>query len=305
MSKLAKNIHNISLIFKESSLPRLETEILISFLLGKRREFLMTHPETSISLAIYKKFKELEKKRLKNWPIAYLIGSKEFYGLNFKVTPAVLMPRPETEMIVDEIIEMVKGRTNNVSEQRAIPHIIDLGTGSGAIISATGSEIRRLFPIQFKNIKLSAVDISATALKIAKQNAKTHELNSKIKFYHGSLLAPLKLETKKLTRQTLIIAANLPYLTPAQIKKSPSISREPRLALDGGRDGLKYYRQLFQELSSVLKKQNFSFRILCEIDPGQSRPIIMLAKKILPQAQAVIKKDLAKKNRLVIINSIN
>lgn len=254
----------------------------------------MTHPETIISPAIHKKFKELEKKRLKNWPIAYITGHKEFYGLDLKVTPAVLMPRPETEMMVDEMIKMVK-------ESSEPPHIIDLGTGSGAIVIAAGSEIRRLSPLRFKDIKLSAVDISASALKIAKQNAGTHKLNSKIKFYHGNLLAPLKLGTKRLAGQSLIIAANLPYLTPAQIKKSPSIHREPRLALDGGTDGLKYYRRLFRESASLVKKQNFSLNILCEIDPSQSRPISALVKKILPKASLIIKKDLAGKFRLAKI----
>lgn len=292
---MSKKIYNISLIFKESPLSRLDTELLLAFLLHKTREFILTHPETRITPALYKKFQALKAKRLKDWPIAYLIGSKEFYGLDLKVAPAVLMPRPETEMMVDEMIGLVKDLPRP-------PHLIDLGTGSGAIIIATGSEIRRLFPLRFKNIKLSAVDISTPALKMARQNAAIHELNSKIKFYHGNLLEPLKLETRKLAGQSLIIAANLPYLTPAQIKKSPSIRREPRLALDGGKDGLKYYKELFKELSDLNKKQNFPFRLLCEIDPSQSRKIRSLAAKILPEATVEIKKDLARRQRLAIIS---
>jgi release factor glutamine methyltransferase len=291
MSIISKKIYNISLIFKESPLSRLDTELLLAFVLHKNREFILTHPETIITPALYKKFQALKAKRLKDWPIAYLIGSKEFYGLDFKVTPAVLMPRPETEMMVEEIIG-----------QPAASHIIDLGTGSGAIIIAASSEIRRLFPVQFKKIKLSAVDISKSALNIARQNAKAHRLNTKIKFHHGSLLTPLKLETKKIAGESLTIAANLPYLTPTQIKRSPSISREPRLALDGGKDGLKYYRELFKELSILTKKQTIHFRLLCEIDPSQARPINTLAKKILPKAKTVIRQDLAKKNRLAIIS---
>jgi len=302
MSIYNKKIYNFSQIIKESSLPRLETEILISFLLRKNREFLMTHPETIISPEIYKKFKTLEAKRLKDWPIAYLIGHKEFYGLDFKVTPVVLIPRPETEIIVDEIVETIKDEVNHTNRFNSVLHIVDLGTGSGAIITAVSSEIKRIFPAQFKNIKLSAVDISASALNIAKQNAKIHKLDSKINFYRGNLLAPLKLGGKRLAGQSLLIAANLPYLTPTQIKKSPSIRREPRLALNGGSNGLKYYRELFLALADLSKEQNFSFKVLCEIDPSQSQKIRFLAAKILPKAKVEIKQDLAKLQRLAVIS---
>jgi len=298
MSIISKKIYTLNLIFKESSLPRLDTELLIVFLLHKDREFILTHPATKISSTIYKKFKTLEAKRLKNWPIAYLIGRKEFYGLDFKVTPAVLTPRPETEMMVEEIIQLVK----DYDQDGQPSHIIDLGTGSGAIIVSAASEIRRLFPLRFTNIKLSAVDISASALNIARQNAKTHGLSAKIKFYHGNLLAPLKLSAKRLTGQSLIIAANLPYLTPGQIKKSVSIRREPRLALNGGSDGLKYYRELFLALADLNKEQKFSLKILCEIDPSQDRKIRFLAAKMLPKAKVEIKKDLAKQQRLAVIS---
>lgn len=154
MSILSKKTYTVSLIFKESSLPRLETEILMAFLLHKNREFILTHPETKISPVLYKKFKILEIKCLKNWPVAYLTLKKEFYGLNFKVSPTVLIPRPETELFVDNIINLIKSQDIKVNNfNQSLPGeltIIDVGTGSGAIIIAVASELRRLFPAHFK-----------------------------------------------------------------------------------------------------------------------------------------------------------
>lgn len=270
---------NLLQILKNSSLPQKETESLLAFLLNKNREFLIAHPEIKISPVQCKKLRELEKKRLAGWSIAVLIGQKEFYSLNFKVDKNVLVPRPETEMIVDEIL-----KTNIVS-----PLIIDLGTGSGAIIIALAKNLK-LDKAQFL-----AVDISSPALKIARQNAKLHKLNKKIKFYYGNLLLPI---LKLLPGQNLIIAANLPYLTKKQIIASPSIKREPKLALDGGTDGLKYYQALFEQLKTIKYK---SLELFIEIDPSQTSKIKTLAKKYFPPHILEIKKDLAGRNRLLII----
>ncbi|MFA5886583.1 MAG: HemK/PrmC family methyltransferase [Patescibacteria group bacterium] len=294
---LSKKTYTVSLIFKESALPRLETEILMAFLLHKNREFILTHPETKISPVLYKQFKVLETKCLKDWPVAYLTLKKEFYGLNFKVNPAVLIPRPETELFIDNILSLIRDQTF-LGELT----IIDVGTGSGAIIIAVASELRRLFPTRFKKITLVGTDISVAALNIARQNVKNYKLNKKIKLYHGHLLMPLKLNKQKLLNREFIIAANLPYLTPAQIKKSPTISREPRLALDGGWLGLKYYRELFKQLAK-LNSLGLKSHVFCEIDPGQTLKIKLLAKKFFPAAKVKIQNDLAKKNRLLIIKN--
>lgn len=269
----------------------MEVEILLAFLLKKPREFILTHPETIMSAAINKKLRTAEKKRLKNWPLAYLTGHKEFYGLDFMVSPAVLTPRPETEMMVEEIIK----EANSYSR----PLIIDLGTGSGAIIISLAKEIKRLFPDQFKKIEFKAVDISLAALQIAQKNARDHKLAKIIKFSLGDLLTPIILQLKK---RELIIAANLPYLTSDQIKKSPSISREPRLALDGGTEGLKYYKKLFKQLS---QSSCATATILCEIGPGQDLKIIPLVKKYWPDVQRETLKDLAGKKRLIVIKIKN
>ena len=290
-------------IFKTSSLPRLEIEILLAFLLNKNREFLLTHPEIKISPIIYKKFKALEIKRSKNWPIAYLTGTKEFYGFDFRVSPAVLTPRPETEKIVEDIIEITKRKTfvslkDKLADNLTLrPIIIDIGTGSGAIIISAAKELKRLTPAVYRRTEFLAVDISAIALKIARTNVSRHKLAKKIKLYRGDLLSPLKLSKRDLSRNELIIAANLPYLTKAQIKKAPSIGREPVLALDGGPDGLKYYRELFKQLSRLSGVGNI--RIICEIDDSQAKKIKILTEKYFPRAVSRIVYDLAGKKRFL------
>ncbi|MFA6194297.1 MAG: peptide chain release factor N(5)-glutamine methyltransferase [Patescibacteria group bacterium] len=277
-------------VYKTSSLPHLEIEMLLAFLLNKSREFLLTHPELEINLKTYKKFRTLESKRLKNWPIAYLTGTKEFYGFDFKVSAAVLTPRPETEKIVEDIVRIAGSAPLK-------PIIIDIGTGSGAIIISVAKELKRLAPRAYRRAEFLAVDISGKALKIAEENASKHKLTNKIKFHQGNLLSPLKLNKRDLSHYELIIAANLPYLTKAQIKGSPSISREPLLALNGGPDGLRYYRELFKQLSVLADIGNI--RIICEIDDSQAKKIKALTEKYFPQAVSKIINDLSGKKRFL------
>ena len=280
----------ISQILTASSLPRLETELLLGFVLKKGREYILTHPETTVSQKAIQQFKKLEKKRHNNWPLPYLTGNQEFYGLNFKVSPAVLIPRPETELIPDFLkADLIKLPENSR------PYLLDVGTGSGAIIISATKEISKL-PQLFKRTNFLGLDISAPALEIARLNAHQHQLGKKIKFLQNNLLN--KIPTKKFKGRDLFISANLPYLTPKQIKGQSSIAREPRLALDGGADGLDYYRRLFKQLAILPLR---SLLLICEIDPGQTVRITKLAKILIPDSQQEIKKDLRQKNRFLII----
>ena len=306
LSKIEMGKISLSEIISELSIEKKEAEILTAFLLHKTRESLLSNSRTEVDNKFYKKIKDLEKKRLKNYPIAYLVGEKEFYGLNFKVNKDVLVPRPETEMMVDKIIDILKNESNNFERDLYNPKnlfdnnynnpiFIDVGTGSGAIIIAIANEIKKLWPNDSDNFKFYGIDISEAALKIAKKNAKLHNLNKIIKFFEGDLLSPI---AKKINKKNLIITANLPYLTPLQVKGSPSISREPKLALVAGSDGLKYYRQLFKQLAKIDYKTLILF---CEIDSSQTKNITYLAQKMFPEAKLEIIKDLAKLNRLLKI----
>lgn len=280
---------NIENLIKESKLPRLEAETLLAFLINKQREFIIVHRTEKIAEKTIKKFKELENKRLNNWPLAYLTGHKEFYSLDFEVNKNVLVPRPETEILIETIL-------NYIPKQKTSLDFLDIGTGSGAIIITLAKEIKKQLPSSFDNSSFLGLDISAAALKVARKNAKLHSLNKKIAFIESDLLD--KLPVRTLENSHLVIAANLPYLTPKQAQEEPSIRREPKLALDGGPDGLKYYRALFWQLKKIKFTSLF---LICEINPEQVKNIKILAKKNLPQANLKIIKDLNRQSRFISI----
>ncbi len=277
-------------ILNNSSLPRLEAETILGFVLNKSREYLLTHPELIISNQAVLNFKKLEKKRHANWPLPYLIKQQGFYGLNLKVSPLVLIPRPETELIIDILKDKLTSLPANTK-----PLVVDVGTGSGAIVVSLAQELKRLSKSFTKTIFLG-IDISTPALKVAKLNASEQKLSRKIKFIRSNLLD--KIPTKNYRGYDLFIAANLPYLTPKQIKAESSIKREPKIALDGGRDGLDYYRQLFKQINSWPLRSLF---LICEIDPAQTSKITKLARTSIKQSTSEIKKDLRQKNRFIII----
>ncbi len=278
---------DLSDLITKSTLPRSEINLLISFLLKKEIIYLLAHPEMDIPKIIEQKFKVLEKKRKQGFSIAAITSEKEFYGLKFKVSYDVLIPRPETEIIVDAISKEIGNNKKYV--------LADIGTGSGAIIISSAIELKNRQTRIFKKTEFLAVDISGPALKIALDNARLHKLEKKIKFFKGNLISPI---VKKVTNQNLILSANLPYLTKAQIKSAPSIKREPIIALDGGKDGLKYYIELFQQLTRVNFKSLF---LICEIDPSQTKKIRKTAANYFKGAEFEIVKDLSRKNRFIII----
>lgn len=274
----------IKKILKNSKIEALDIELILSYVLKKPREFLITHPETKINS--YKVIK-LIKLREQGVPLAYLTGHKEFFGLDFFVNKNVLIPRPETELIIDLVLQ--KLQTKNL-ELGTI--LIDVGTGSGCIPISINKHY---------HLPTFATDISKPALVVAKKNAKLHKV--KIKFLAGNLLQPFLNPsiTKSLNQTQLIITANLPYLTPKQFKSEPTIKYEPKNALIAGYDGLKYYRELLKQISQLTKKYNLKPISYLEIDPSQTKHIKEIIKKYLPKLKIVIHQDLAGKNRIVEI----
>ncbi|HAM87936.1 MAG: Release factor glutamine methyltransferase [Candidatus Falkowbacteria bacterium GW2011_GWC2_38_22] len=286
--------------------PLFEAELLLSNILKKEREHILTYPNKKISQLQFKKFKTAVKQRVNNTPFAYISEYKYFYGLKFFINNNVLVPRPETEMMVEEALKY-----SIFNNQHSI--FIDIGTGSGCIITAIVKNILDS-GLENSNYTFIASDISSKALATAKKNAKLNKVNRFIKFYQGNLLHPIiniinksKIENHK---SQIIITANLPYLTPTQIKNSPSIQKEPHLALTAGSDGLKYYRILFKQINSIryhLKAKCYQLpatQLILEIDHTQKTSITKLIKQELPKANFEIKKDLGGHYRLVII-SIN
>ncbi len=276
---------------KKSYFKKIESvdlDILISFTIKKPREFILAHPEHQLNRLEENKLKKLIKKRIAGEPIAYLTKEKEFYGLKFFVNKNVLVPRPETELIVDEVLRIIKPEIKTI--------IIDIGTGSGCIIISIAQTIKNKYK-NLDNFDFFAVDISDKALKVANKNANLYNLKDKINFLEGDLLKPLK-NIVKFSGIKTIITANLPYLTPKQIKESPSIQAEPRLALEAGKDGLKYYRQLFRQIKESHLNNTC---ILIEIDPSQTQKIKKIILNFFPRAKFKIIKDLAGFDRIVVI----
>lgn len=269
---------------KKSASAGLDAEVLLAFVLNKNKEFLYTFPERKLSKQQLKKFKKIISQKIRGVPVAYLVGHKEFYGLDFIVNKNVLIPRPETELIVDEVLKKIITNSNkNI--------LIDIGTGSGCIPVAISQHIKNN---RGKNL-FFATDTSSSALKIARRNARRHQV--KIHLLKGNILQPFIKQWKSSATTSLIITANLPYLTTEQMKEK-TIKFEPRQALHGGKDGLDLYLKLLQQI----KKMNPpTADIFLEIDPAQSKKISSLIKKILPKTRVEIKKDLARKDRLVTI----
>lgn len=271
----------------------LDLELIISRVIKKPREFVIVYDEFKIIKNYELKITNYIKRRMHGEPLAYIFGQKEFYGLKFKVDKNTLVPRPETEMMVEEAINIRKQKTKNRKQNNII--FIDVGTGSGNIIISVaknitdyGSQITDYF----------GIDISKPALQIARQNTKFHQVDKQIKFLQGNLLKPIIKNKKYIIPNTkYIILANLPYLTPTQIKNSPTIHYEPKLALTAGSDGLKYYGELFKQI----KLLRVSCYVLCEIDPSQTIKIKKLIKNNFPESKTQIKKDLRGLDRIAII----
>ncbi len=306
-----------------------DLELLIAHSIGQPKEFVFFHPEYRLTFFEYLKLRYCIYLRQKNYPIAYITKRKEFYGLDFYVNKHVLVPRPETEMVVDEIICHCEGvRTTEAisslslrgvatTKQTRLPVIernendillIDVGTGSGCIPI---SLIKTLEPNN--NITIIATDISRSALRVAKINAKKH--NVKINFLYGNLLEPIFNEFNNGTTRlptpgtggqveqwnNVIITANLPYLTARQFQNEPSIQHEPKKALIADNaDGLSLYEELLKQISKLIA---YSLPLIAylEIDPSQSKSITQLIKQRLPLANVEIKKDLAGLDRLVCL----
>jgi release factor glutamine methyltransferase len=227
-----------------------DAELLLLHLLGKDRAWLLTHPGEEFAEDAAGIFAELLGRRKSGEPIQYITGETEFYGLSFRVTPDVLIPRPETEHLVEKVVELAAGL-----EQ---PRIVDVGTGSGAIAVALAHELA--------HARITAIDLSAPALAVARRNAELNGVSSRIRFLHGDLLAPVAAERFE------IVVSNPPYV-PAADRPTLSVEvrdHEPALALFAGDDGLDVYQRLIPAAFTALVAGGF---VAMEIGFGQSKAI--------------------------------
>lgn len=270
------------LMSKKINSARLDAEVLLSHALKKPREYLIAHWEKPLKANEQKLYSILISRRAKYEPVAYLTGVKEFYGLAIKVNKSVLIPRPETELLVDEIIALAGAKGSKTT-------IIDVGTGSGSIALVLAKHLPQA--------RILALDASADALNSAKINAKALKL--KIKPIQSDLL-------KKVKSQDLagaILAANLPYLDKNEIKDFPTeikrgLKFEPQGALYAKKHGTALYEELFKQIIDRDLKPSC---LVAEIGSHNWRDFRSLAKKYFPKAEITIVKDLAKRPRILKI----
>ncbi len=277
----------------------LDLDLLIAAAIKKPREFVLTHPEYKINNSQISNLKSQILRRIKHEPLSYILGKKEFYGLEFKVNKNVLIPRPETEQIVELASYNIKHGTWNRKNKLIVA---DIGTGSGNIIISLAKTLKN-YNLRFKNYDFFATDISSKTLAIAKQNAKKHKLDKKIKFLQGNLLEPM-MKTCYMFHApcSMLIIANLPYLSSRIYNSAPKDvkNHEPKSALLSRNNGLYHYINLFKQIKEI-KKNCSMLHVSCfmEISPEQKTPLKKAILTAFPQSQLIFLKDLAGKYRIV------
>lgn len=254
-----------------------ESELILAHILHTNKEQLLTNENRTVKLTQYNKFKKNIQSRKKLIPMAYILGYKYFYNLKFQVTKDVLIPRPDTENLIDEAIKTIKQNTD-------IKNIVDIGTGSGCIAIT----LAKYFP----NRQIIATDISPKALSIAKKNAKLCQVNN-ILFKKGDSLNPFI--KNSLLKNSLIIS-NPPYLLPRDIKHE--IKFEPKAALIGGKNGLDWYKN-FTQLIGKVAQDNLPKVIILEIHSPLLTKIIKIIKPTLGRYKLSIHKDLSRLPRYI------
>ena len=260
-----------------SESPRLDAEILLAHARGCQRIQLYTQFDAPLTDVQRAAMRDLVKRRSAAEPVAYLVGHREFFGLDFQVTSDVLIPRPDTETLVVEAIEWLKTQSQ--------PRVLDVGTGSGCIALTLA--------VNCPQAQVTAIDLSAAALTIAQQNAVKLGVVDRVRFLHGNLFAPLADG-----EQFDLIASNPPYVTSAEIATlQPDVRlHEPHSALDGGPDGLDVIRRLIADVPKHLVPGG---RLLIEIACEQADTVAQLLAANGNYAEIAILKDLAKQPRVV------
>lgn len=274
--------------FAHLSSPALDAEVLLAHALNLTKPQVFSRLNTQVSPTQESTYHELIERRLQHEPVAYITGKKFFYSRPFAVNRHVLIPRPETEHLVDEALRMF----HLYEEHRQPVRFIDVGTGSGTIALTLAAETHK---------QVIATDLSPHALAVAKENAASLHVADQITFAEGNLLEPiLPLLSQKPPEHT-IVCANLPYLTTRQWENAQPDVRdfEPKLALEAGYYGLDAYWVLFRQLLGHRRLFGASCVTLCEIDPGQETKLPHLILEHAPDADVEVLKDLQGLPRVV------
>jgi release factor glutamine methyltransferase len=262
--------------------PRLQAELLLAHVLNLRRMQLYLHFDRTLAPAEIEQCRELVQQRGRHEPLQYLTGTVCFCGLALAVTPDVLIPRPETELLA----ERAWGYLNQlVSDGTVAPLVLDFGTGSGCLAIAVA--------VHCPTARVEALDISERALEVAARNATRHRVAERIHFSHGSGAAALPGETR-----FDLLLSNPPYIPTAEIETlAPEVrEHEPRSALDGGVDGLNFYRTLAEHGRPLLKPAG---RLMVECGDGQTEPVRRLLENQKWIVEEIVQ-DYTQRPRIVI-----
>lgn len=265
---------------------------LLEFVLHQSREEMIRNLLEEVSTLQEKEFQEKLNEIVKGKPLQYITHLQEFMGLNFYVDENVLIPQPDTEILVEQALEKIQ----NVEKQKI--QILDLCTGSGAIAISIANQLQTIAQImRVKEYQIVATDVSDKALEVAKKNAMKNQVQDKIKFLKSDMFSSLE------DMEFDIIVSNPPYIETKIIETlSKEVKQEPRIALDGGEDGLKFYREILEESKQYLKKDGY---VLVEIGYDQGEKILKLWQKLKEdcQLELITKepiKDLGSNDRVMI-----
>jgi release factor glutamine methyltransferase len=271
-----------------SESPRLDAEVLLASAIGTGRTTLLAHPEVPVSGGALERFEDGLNRRSRGEPVAYIRGLKEFYGLAFVVDERALIPRPETERLVDAGLAAVMARLTAPGHRREPVRVVDVGTGSGAVMISLASELRRRKVDLAADLMLAATETSPEALDLARENAVAHAVYDAIRFIEADLLPPV---LPAGGGRVDVILANLPYVRTDAIAGLPiAASFEPTLALDGGTDGLDVIRALLARLPEALAEDGVA---LFEIGADQGMDAPAAVELALPGWQSAVEADLA------------
>jgi release factor glutamine methyltransferase len=249
---------------------------MLANILGKQRTWVVAHDEVELSSAELKDFKSGIRLRRRGTPLPYILGRWEFYGRSFRITEEVLIPRPETELLVEGAINYLRANPGKGT-------LVDIGTGSGCVAVSIAAD--------FPSIRVYATDISYSALCLARENASKLGASRNMHFFQMDLTFATKGPFD-------VVCANLPYVPSRDLKGLEVGQWEPHSALDGGIDGLSNIQNLMEDLPRVTKPGSL---ILLEIGHGMGVACKDLAKKWFPKGKIKIQADLAGRDRLLSI----
>ena len=259
---------------------RLEAEVMLMNVMRMQRHDLFSQQETELTSQQERALAQIMERRLLREPLAYILQYKEFYGVNLLVNPNVLIPRPETECLVEHALFMAL-----MGMETPELAIADVGTGTGAIAINLA--------LHLPAARIFAVDCADDVLDVAAYNIRAHNVADRVSLGKGDLLKPVP-------EPVDLILANLPYIPTERLPNlQPEVRQEPQLALDGGPDGLDLIRRLLQQAPAKLKDHGI---ILLELDPEQVPAVDALARELFPGAELSVEKDLAQRDRIFVIN---